>query len=465
MEFQRFIKTVTTAAILFLSFLFSNTDNEDLNINFPSVSAKELIKFIAKMTDANFIYNQDTLDFNVSFIIADAKNKKDLLEAFIKSLQQRGFIINHQNNYYIIKRIEEDDDKSIATIEYDVSPSIEETAFKVYKLQYHSGAEILEALKNISDNGKEYLTNAVSSMQWIPSTNTLFFSGTEKALSKLSSLIEKLDTPLRQVFIEVLVIETSMNNSLDFGLRWSSTNQLSPNLKLQTNHQDPSHNDALIPQNNRGFDLGIIGDIISHKNKSFSTLSSLISWLQLEQTSSIVLTQKIITQENKTSKIFVGDNIPFTGSIVQDQNKNSFSTASLEYKDIGVSLNLMPMIGENNIITLDISEEITEARENAFNEKGYIQGIQTTKTNMTTSVHVPDDHFLILSGMTRNAKQTQKSKAPCLGGLPFIANLFNDTKKKQEKSNILIFVKPHIINSYAEYQLISKKHHISGPSS
>src|SRR5690242_15329587 len=109
-----------------------------------------------------------------------------------------------------------------------------------------------------------------------------------------------------------------------------------------------------------GFDLGVIGDIIMHKGKSYLSLGSLVSALQLDGTSTIVLNQKIITQDNKNSTIFVGDNIPFTGSVVQTVGQSQQTSANIEYRDVGVSLSITPRLGEGDIITLEINEQITE---------------------------------------------------------------------------------------------------------
>ena len=205
--------------------------------------------------------------------------------------------------------------------------------------------------------------------------------------------------------------------------------------------------------------MGVIGDIIFHRGKSFLSLGSLVSALQADGNTSIVLNQKIITQDNKNSTIFVGDNIPFTGSIVQTTGSGQQTTANVEYRDIGVNLSITPRLGEDDIITLDLNEEITEAISTGGHSvsSSQVSGIQTTKTNMMTHVHVPDRHFLVLSGMIRNAKSHHKAGLPCLGGIPGLGALFSKTRDHDEKRNIIIFVRPHIIRSFEDYKKITEK--------
>jgi type III secretion protein C len=201
----------------------------------------------------------------------------------------------------------------------------------------------------------------------------------------------------------------------------------------------------------------VIGDIIMHKGHSFLSLASLVSALQVDGDSSIVLNQKIITQDNKNSKIFVGDNIPFTGSVVQTIGQSQQTTSNIEYRDIGVSLSITPRLGEGEVITLELNEEITEVVPDMMSvSSNQVNGIRTTKTNMLTHVHVPDKHFLVLSGMIRNTKMQHKSGIPCLGGLPVIGAAFSRNQRSDEKRNVIIFVRPHIIHSMEDFKKITQ---------
>jgi type III secretion protein C len=413
------------------------TEEEGHVINFSKVSALELVKFVSRIAEVNFIFREDLLSFDVTFISNKPTSSPKVLDAMIQILQERGLeVVKQANDYYVIREAKTGTN-SLSSKEKEGMVT-KEGHFFVHKLQYQKGSEIQSALKQIVSDSMATgaasfdLLHAIQSLQWISSTNSLFFSGSEDSMAKISTLIKNLDTPLRQVFIEILVIETDIKNSLDFGLQWSNPFPLGS-----------------------GFDLGVIGDLILHKGKSFLTLASLVKALQIEGDSSIVLNQKIITQDNKPSKIFVGDNIPFPGAIVQTIGNGQQTTANIEYRDIGVSLNITPMLGENNIITLDIAEEITEAVPHALAMSLPHQGIQTTKTNMITSVHVPDEHFLVLSGMTRSRHRISSTGVPCLGGIPMIGRLFRREQKEEEKRNIIVFVKPHIIDSVEDYQRIT----------
>ncbi len=364
----------------------------------------------------------------------------------------------------------------IAKKEEPVQEEISPYTFLTYKVQYHEGSEIEQSLKKIAmdlklePNAPARLISAIQSLQWIKATNSLLCSADPETLEQLYMLIEDLDRPLRQVFVEVLVIETDVHQSTEFGLEWAAGAQYRNRVGGTVGQFAPgkdgvsSFGQSMQNRSNRtpgianiplgaGFDLGIIGDILLHKGKSYLSLGSLVHALQGDGKSKIVLKQNIITQDNKSSTIFCGDTVPFTGSVVQTVGQGQQTTANIDYRDIGVRLNIKTRLGQGEIITLDIEEEISEtvdALPTAVTNS--VNGIRTTKTNMATSVHVPDKHFLVLSSMIRNAQAHHKMGLPCLGGIPGLGALFSKTKNDQEKRNVLIFVRPHIIHSFEDYQ-------------
>lgn len=474
-------------------------------INFNDVPVIEFIRFVSKISEENFIFDSRDLNFNISLSTGKSVSSEMVLQALIQLLKVHGLSVSQEAGYYVIHNSEEvpsadehyikGSEKSIdglmassgsgveiAEVKNNLKDS-ERYEFFVYKLQYHEGPEIEESLKKIAADVRNQpdapinLINAIQSLQWVKATNSLLCSSDPDTLEKLRKLVESLDIPLRQVFIEVLVIETDVKKSMEFGLQWAAGGQFQNKMGFGLGNFAPQNGQTggfastmqginatntptglnqipLVP----GFDLGVIGDVIMHKGKSYFTLGSLVSALQVDGNSTIVLNQKIITQDNKNSTIFVGDNIPFTGSVVQTVGQSQQTTANIEYRDIGVSLSITPRLGEGDIITLNLNEEITESLENdPMNNNTQVNGIRTTKTNMSTHVHVPDKHFLVLSGMIRNSKAQHKAGLPCLGGLPLIGAAFSKTKKHEEKRNVIIFVRPHIIRSFEDYQSLTER--------
>jgi type III secretion protein C len=373
-------------------------------------------------------------------------------------------------------------------------------SFLIYKLKYHQGSEIEDALKKIaselSKNEEKGISNpliqAIESIQWIQVTNSLLGTGNASSLAKLKNLIENIDVPLQQIFIEVLVVETNLTSALDFGLRWAGqgnfknklgystgafpftagTDQFANfNQTLQSTNASTTPTGSSIPFSS-GFGLGVIGDLIYHKGQSYTALGSLIDCLRQDIDSTIILSQKVIAQDNQPATVFTGDNIPFTGSTVQNVSSNAtvFST-NLEYKDIGVSLSITPRVGDDGLISINIDQEISEALNMGNTSTASIgsgasggqitnpnvNGITTSKTSMQTQATIPDKHFLVFSGLMRNQKVKTRSGIPCLGGLPVIGAAFSSTNITTVKKNVIIFVRPEIIQNFKTYKNITER--------
>jgi type II secretory pathway component GspD/PulD (secretin) len=250
----------------------------------------------------------------------------------------------------------------------------------------------------------------------------------------MKNLIEKLDVPLKQVYVEVLVIETDINKGNEFGVAWRNA----PSSDIISACKDSLSG---------GMNMDIIGNAIVNGKKIFNGLASFVKYIDTDTNTSIVLNQKILARENKLSTIFEGDNVPFAGSIIELSGTNERRTANIEYKDIGVSLSITPMISDSGIITLAIDEQITESHNHLIDTATNLSGIKTSKTQMTTEAHVPNDHFLVLSGMTRKVKTIRKTGPPILRSIPIIKSLFTSEKAVELKRSLVIFVRPHIVEN------------------
>ncbi|HSX10626.1 MAG TPA: secretin N-terminal domain-containing protein [Chlamydiales bacterium] len=374
--------------------------------------------------------------------------------------------------------------------------AIDNVSFLVYKLQFHKGDEIQGALRQIAKDliltnapVNKNLLNSINSIQWLEVTNSLLSSGDQETLTRLRELIKSLDIPLKQVFIEVLVIETDLTNALSFGLEWGANYKYRDKFSGTMSNTAPNTGSAasssgfapdttmtnlgnlvpptaptpqMLPASGSGaFDLGVIGEVIRHRGQTFLTLASLLQALQTDTETSVIDTPKILTQDGRTSTIFVGRNIPFVGSFVSNSqsSSNTIQSTNIEYRDIGLNLTITPVLGNSDIVTLDInldrSQTLTDVTQSSLTPGQTANGIITSKTTMQTTVHVPDDNFLILSGAVLNSSAKVKSGFPCLGGLPLVGALFSQSNDLISNTNIVIFLRPHIINSLDDLRNLS----------
>lgn len=364
------------------------------------------------------------------------------------------------------------------------------TSFLVYKLRYHQGTDIQAALKQVASNLiseaglDKALVTAINSLQWLKITNSMLATGSPEVLAQLRELIQNVDVPLRQVFIEVLIIEASASDTQTFGLEWGGKVQYMTKFAGSTNNfpspvaippiSGPGSTLATplsavnatrfplatdIPANNNnvgGFDLGVIGDIILHKGRSFINLASLVQAIQSDGDMVVLLNPKMICQDNQQSTIFVGQNIPFAGSLLTQTGQNIVqNSTNVEYRDVGVNLTITPILSSDDTITLDISNDIS-AQVNTTVQQGVgVQGLQTSHTTFSARVTVPNNHFVCLSGMIQDTKTRFKTGIPCLGGLPVVGAIFSSTGRTDSKQNVIYFIRPTIIETVEQYRKLT----------
>ncbi len=376
--------------------------------------------------------------------------------------------------------------------------SIEGTKFFIHKLQYRKGNQIESALRSIGDSielagdANKSMVATLRSVQWIESSNSLIFTGTVSSLAKVKEFINQFDTPVRQVFIEMLVLDTSISDSLNFSTSWgthfdgpssagfegfsgetvnpvlqtlalgdSPVTPILDALSLSTISSSSSSsvgavNTAISPVVSSQFNLGVIGRSINFCGNSFGSIGALVSALHTDTSVKVVMNPKILVEDNNSAEVFVGQNLRFkTQSIVN--NLGVITTNNFEYKDIGILFKVTPHLGNNNIITMEIEQELTNVIPNTSVVGNVDVGPDTAKSHTKTVAHVPDNFFVVISGLLSDQFTTGRIQTPCLGGIPLLGSLFAKTSDQDIKRCLLIFIRPHFLDAIDEINKMTKR--------
>src|SRR5262249_49482459 len=152
------------------------------------------------------------------------------------------------------------------------------------------------------------------------------------------------------------------------------------------------------------------------------TLGALLSALDVESETKVVLNPRVMVEDGQPANFFVGQNIPYqtTSTVIQQTGS---VTQNIQYEDIGVQLQVTPTIAPNNVVTMQINQTVSEVTASSF---GSLTPV-TNKILATTRVHVPDGTFLVMSGHIREQCNYTRSGIPCLGTLPLIGPTFSRT--------------------------------------
>jgi type III secretion protein C len=361
---------------------------------------------------------------------------------------------------------------------------ITQERFYIYKLRYRRGDQIEVALRKIANSllvtgvAPPELIASINSSQWIESSNSLMFTGTIRALDKIKELLLEVDAPLRQVFIEMLVLETDISDSLNLGVEWITNFGGGGTNGAQSFQTDNLLGQALSTTNLRtvpptlpsfsplslpfpGYAAAIIGTHLTHNGTRFNTIGALIKAVHSDTKINILLNPKIITEDNNTAEIFVGTVDRYKTQSITNEN-GGLVTNNFQFLDVGTTLRVTPLISSNGIITMDIVEErsipnpnANEVNTSVFNDFNLVPVISKDRT--VTRVHVPDGFFVVISGLMFDQETRTVSQVPCLGGIPIIGGLCKQKTNTDTKQNIMLFIRPIILDTDDDLEDVTKR--------
>jgi len=301
--------------------------------------------------------------------------------------------------------------------------------------QGQAGAAALQA--SPFDSGKVTITPDKAS-------NSLVIMASPNDYNNLTQVIKKLDRRSKQVFVQVLIAEVSLDKSRDLGLQGGVIGGGVLNKYLTVaGLYDPFGSLASIGQI-----LAQGGTLVPNVSASPVNITGVLQALDKNGLVNILSTPNILTSDNKEAEINVGENVPFQGSSTQN---TGFVTTSVERKDIGINLKLKPQISEGDYIRLDINQEISAVKAS----KGQAIDLVTTKRSAKTSIVVKDKETVVIGGLIQDQEGETISKVPFLGDIPGLGWLFKTTNKTRQKTNLMILLTPHIIKDAADLATVS----------
>jgi len=283
-------------------------------------------------------------------------------------------------------------------------------------------------------------------------TNSLVAVGSAADFAALKNILKKLDIPRRQVYVEATIMEISAGSNFQFGL---IANIASPGVPQSA---------GFLPKNSgvKATDLvgipsisGVVAGISAGRVYSYtasgqtfqlSTVTGLIRALNETNQGQILHQPQILTSDNQDAVINVKDIIPTLTTEVVTGTATT-SSQKVEKNPVEISLKLTPQIGENSdLVKLKVEQSIDD-----FQEATTAQGqIQVTQRKANTTVVVRNGDTVVIGGLQKMKSQDSRSKVPLLGDIPIIGNLFKYSRSEGARSDLVLFLTPHVINDYSD---------------
>ncbi|MGB5351649.1 MAG: type II secretion system secretin GspD [Polyangiales bacterium] len=313
-------------------------------------------------------------------------------------------------------------------------------------------------------------------------SNALLITASLHDYTALKKVIERLDAPRKQVFIEAVVMELGIERSSDLGFAFHGGAGDFPtdgSLSL-FGFNAPSSID--ITQNDlSGLALGVRGPTIENSQQlvgfSVPGFGVVVTALAKSGDADVLSTPHIIAIDNTEAEISVGENIPLQtngvapgtfagagslGALAQasagGQDLGNLAglaggLGSVARQDVGTTIRVTPHINENNEVRLEIEEEISEQGATS----GTLGVVSINRRTARTEVMVRDQQTIVIGGLMRDAIQNSEDKVPVLGDIPILGALFRKTSKQKRKTNLLLILTPYIIRDPGDLREIFER--------
>lgn len=281
-------------------------------------------------------------------------------------------------------------------------------------------------------------------------TNALVIMASPTDYQNLLQVIQKIDKRRRQVYVQAVIAEVSLDKLHELGLQWGMLGAASDGKYATVVGQyDPQ---GAISSILSTLSTSGVSDLITIPSLgTAANFAAVLKALDSNGAVNVLSTPNILTSDNKEAEIFVGENVPFvTGT---NLSSTGLSQQSVERKDTGITLKLTPQISEGEYVKLDIYQEISAVKDS----KGEATDLVTTKRSAKTSVVVKDKDTVAIGGLIQDQEQETINKVPLLGDIPLLGWFFKYKKVSRTKTNLMILLTPRIIRDAADLADISQK--------
>ena len=280
-------------------------------------------------------------------------------------------------------------------------------------------------------------------------TNSLIIRTNPRTYPAVLEIIKKLDLMPQQVLIEVLIMDVVLDDQTQAGLEWALEGKVE-NAKFASGSgvgtgvaSTLASSDALILDPGFFFSLANV-------NK----FKALVNALAADSKANILSNPTLITSDNKPANISITDEVPIQSTTITTPTAGQPLTQStIQFRSVGIKLNIEPKINSDNFVNLKINQEISSTGAIA-------PGSNTPSFNVrsvSTEVVLKDNQVLVMGGLMQTDKTEASTGIPGLKDLPFLGKLFGATTQTKRKTELMIFVTPHVISTVEDAEVVTNQ--------
>jgi general secretion pathway protein D len=308
----------------------------------------------------------------------------------------------------------------------------------VYALQNRSAAELAPILTSmLGEISAE--SPAVEGQPRVvadDAKNAVIVWGNDSEQSSFSQLIRTLDTRPVQVLLEATVAEVTLNDELDFGLRWFFENG-----EFSTTFTDASS--GAISPNFPGLSFLFQG---SDARVALNALNSVTDV-------NIVSSPSLMVVDNQEARLQIGDEVPVATQQVRDTSDPDAPVVNtISFRDTGIILTVKPRVSSSGQVSLEIEQEVSSVSSTTTSG---IDSPTISQRKIKTNVVVSDGQTIALGGLIEESRNRTNSIVPGAGDVPVLGALFRNRSDRTEKTELLVLITPRVVRSGNESRSVT----------
>lgn len=400
----------------------------NVSLDFRDADIQNVLRILSYKSGINIVTGPEVTGL-VTIKLKDVPWQRALeviLETYGYAYEKRGNIILVTTIENLKKRRED------AAVLSEQEPLVTQT----FILNYAKSSTIVESVeKMVTERG---------SVNYDDRTNTIIVRDVPRNVELVAEVIAKLDSTTPQVLIEAKVIETTLNNTENLGIDWQTKFAVSgtkrPNSfpfsrtsKAKYLGTDFPAPDPEVTKDNDYFTYGTI---------DFNQLQATLEFLHTRSDTNILSAPKIVTLDNQPARIVVGTEYPIP-EYTYNEEQATLQVSGFTWKDIGVIFEVTPHVNNAGYVTLELKPQISAVvGEVPFDN---IDLPLVSKEEAFTTVMVKDGETLVIAGLIKDQVTDVKKKTPFIGDIPLLGLMFQKTEKEVIKTDLLIFLTPHVV--------------------
>ena len=282
-----------------------------------------------------------------------------------------------------------------------------------------------------------------------PDTNSLIIRTSPRNYPAILALIDKLDLFPQQVLIEVLIVDLDIDESTAAGLEIAFQGFAGSTTVKGGSSSSTTKAGTLGTALGAGTASLLAGGsfIIGDPDKLIAQLKLFAS----DSKTNILSNPILVTSDNKAATISITDEIPIEQEAQVPSGGGSVVTSTVEFRSVGIKLDITPKINADNYITLKISQEISNRGADVGNQPSF----NTRLVN--TEVVLKDNQVLVMGGLMQTTTTDTVSGIPILKDLPYIGKLFGSESTSLNKTELMIFITPHVISNSEDSEFVTRQ--------